>query len=75
MKIEAKDHRVPEGSDVDLAKWPASVEHAHKSISEYHTQFGEHVELLSALQERLYACNQYAVGLAHQSMAGRTLVR
>jgi PPK2 family polyphosphate:nucleotide phosphotransferase len=68
MKIKAKDYRVPERSDVDLAKWPTSVASAYTSKADYKTMLGEHVAQLSSLQQLLYASNQYAILLIFQGM-------
>lgn len=68
MKIKAKDYRVPEGSDVDLAKWPTRVPNAYMSKADYKKILGEHVAQLSSLQQLLYASNRYAVLLIFQGM-------
>ena len=68
MKISAKDFRVREGDEVDLRKWPTSVEPLYNSKEQYHKLLGEHVAQLSALQQLLYASDRYAVLLIFQAM-------
>jgi PPK2 family polyphosphate:nucleotide phosphotransferase len=68
MKISSKKFRVREGDEVDLRKWPTSVEPVYKSKEQYHKLLGEHVAQLSALQQLLYASDRYAVLLIFQAM-------
>jgi PPK2 family polyphosphate:nucleotide phosphotransferase len=68
MKIGSKDFRVREGGEVDLRKWPTSVELVYKSKEQYHKLLEEHVAQLSALQQLLYASDRYAVLLIFQAM-------
>ena len=68
MKIGSKDFRVREGGEVDLRKWPTSVEPVYKSKEQYHKLLEEHVAQLSALQQLLYASDRYAVLLIFQAM-------
>jgi hypothetical protein len=35
MKIDSKDFRVPEGSEIDLKKWPTKVGPVYKSKEDY----------------------------------------
>ena len=55
MKIHSKDFRVREGDDVDLKKWPTTVDPVYKSKKHYRKLLEEHVEQLSSLQRLLYA--------------------
>ena len=68
MKINSKDFRVREGDEVNLKKWPTTVEPVYESKEHYHKLLGEHVAQLSALQQLLYASNRYAVLLIFQAM-------
>ena len=68
MKISPKDYRVHEGDDVDLHKWPATVEPVYKSKEQYKKLLEDHVAKLSSLQQLLYASNRYAVLLIFQAM-------
>jgi PPK2 family polyphosphate:nucleotide phosphotransferase len=68
MKIKPNDYRVREGDEVDLHKWSTLVEPAYKSTEQYKTLLEDHVAKLSALQQRLYASNSYAVLLIFQAM-------
>ena len=44
MKIDPKNFRVREGSDVDLDKWPTKVAPVYKSKKQYHEMLEDHVE-------------------------------
>jgi len=68
MKFSSKDFRVREGDEVDLRKWPTTVEPVYESKEHYHKLLGEHVAQLSSLQQLLYASNRYAVLLIFQAM-------
>jgi len=68
MKIDSKDFRVHEATDVDLRKWPTRIAPVYKSNQQYHDLLEEHVAELSAQQHLLYASNQYAVLLIFQAM-------
>ena len=68
MNIRPKDYRVDEGNAVDLDKWPTQVANVYKSRGDYHEQLNEHVERLSALQQLLYASDEYAILLIFQAM-------
>ncbi len=68
MKISSKDFRVREKDEVDLGKWPTSVEPVYKSKEHYKERLDEHVARLSALQHLHYASNRYAVLLIFQAM-------
>ena len=77
MKISSKDFRVREGDEVDLRKWPTTVEPVYESKKHYHKLLGEHIVQLSSLQQLLYASNRYAVLLIFQAMdaAGKDVDR
>lgn len=70
MKVIAhpRDHRVREGDDVDLKKWPTLGKHGHKSKEDYQVKLAENTARLSAQQELLYAANRHAVLLIFQAM-------
>ena len=68
MKIHSKDFRVREGDEVNLNKWPTTVEPVYKSKEQYQKLLEEHVAQLSSQQQLLYASNRYAVLLIFQAM-------
>jgi polyphosphate kinase 2 (PPK2 family) len=68
MKIHTKDFRVPERDEVDLGKWPTTVDPVYKSKKQYHKMLKDHVAQLSSQQQLLYASNRYAVLLIFQAM-------
>ena len=69
MKINPKDFRVREGTDVDLDKWPTNVANQCTSRNTTITQMlDDHVARLSAQQQLLYASNRHAVLLIFQAM-------
>ena len=68
MRIAAADYRVNEGSHVDLNVWPTIAAPVYRSAKDYRRLLAEHIEKLSALQDRFYACNQSALLLILQGM-------
>ena len=68
MKIRPGDFRVAEGEKVDLAAWPTRIAPVYSSKSHYQEILGQHVAQLSALQQLLYATNQYAILIIFQAM-------
>ncbi|SFK64267.1 ADP-polyphosphate phosphotransferase [Methylocapsa palsarum] len=68
MKINPKEFSVKEGDDVDLGKWPTTVDASYKSKDDYHRLLEEHVSKLSALQQLHYASDRYALLLIFQAM-------
>jgi len=68
MKIHTEAFRVPEGDAVDLEKWPTRIDPLYKSKKKYRHILEDHVEKLSAQQQRLYASNKYAILLIFQAM-------
>ena len=60
--------RVPEGKKLHLRKWPTKVRRVYKSKDQYQEMLRDHVGRLDALQQLLYACNQYAVLVIFQAM-------
>ncbi|OYW73927.1 MAG: phosphate--nucleotide phosphotransferase [Verrucomicrobia bacterium 12-59-8] len=68
MKIDTSDFRVPEGTTVDLSKWPTKVKPLWKSKKEYHHVLETHVEELSDLQRLHYASDRYSLLLIFQAM-------
>jgi len=67
-QISPEDFRAKEGDKISLKKWPTSVDAVYKSKEQYQKLLGEHVALLSAQQQLLYASNRYAVLLIFQAM-------
>ena len=61
VKIYTTVFRVPEGDDVDLGKWPTTVNPVYKSKKKYHKMLEDHVAQLSSQRQLLYASNRYAV--------------
>ena len=68
MKIRSKDFRVREGDEVNLKKWPTTVDPVYASKEQYRLLLDERVAQLSSLQQLLYASNRYAVLLIFQAM-------
>ncbi len=68
LKIDPGDFCVPEGTRVDLAKWPTHVKRAYKSKKKYHKLLDEQVDELASLQRLHYASNGYAVLVIFQGM-------
>jgi len=68
MKINSRDFRVPQGAKVHLKKWPTLVQPVYTSKEQYQELLAEQVGDLSALQQRHYAANRYAVLLIFQAM-------
>jgi PPK2 family polyphosphate:nucleotide phosphotransferase len=66
--MKPDDFRVPEGKKLHLRKWPTKVRRVYKSKAHYREMLGEHVGRLDALQQLLYASDQYAVLLIFQAM-------
>jgi PPK2 family polyphosphate:nucleotide phosphotransferase len=68
MDNSGEDFRVPEGSTVNLEKWPTWVEPGYTSKKEYRKLLEKQVEELSALQRMHYAFNRYALLLIFHGM-------
>jgi PPK2 family polyphosphate:nucleotide phosphotransferase len=68
MKLKSKDFRVREGGEVNLKKWPTSVDPVYRSKKQYRELLSEHVARLSELQQLLYASNAHAILLIFQAM-------
>ncbi len=68
MKINSSDFRIPDGTKVDLDKWPTDVPRFYKSKSHYEKLLATHVRQLSQLQELHYASNRYALLRTFQAM-------
>ncbi len=68
MNMHTKDFRVPEGTTVNLNKWPTRVKDIYKSKKQYKQALKKHIEELSDLQRLLYASNRYALLLIFQAM-------
>ena len=68
LKVRARQYRVQEGAKLDLGQRPTDVGAICKTKEQYQSLLREHVEQMSALQEKLYASNRYAVLLIFQAM-------
>ena len=68
MKIEPDDFRVPEGKALRLDKWPTRTKRVYKSEDHYQEMLQAQVGRLDALQQLLYASNQYALLVIFQAM-------
>jgi PPK2 family polyphosphate:nucleotide phosphotransferase len=68
MNIRTQAFRVAEGDAVDLEKWPTKIDPLYTSKKKYRHILADHVDQLSAQQQRLYASNKYAVLLIFQAM-------
>ena len=68
MKIDSKDFRVKEGDEVNLKKWPTSIDPLYKSKEHYQELLRDHVARLSSQQQLLYASNRHAILLISQAM-------
>lgn len=68
LTVDPRDFRVPEGTRVNLAKWPTHVKRAYKSKKDYHKLLDDQVDELTSLQRLHYASNGYAVLVIFQGM-------
>jgi len=68
MKIRTRDFRVPPGNRVRLGKWPTRVPPVYETKGDYEKTLAHHVSRLSALQELLYASDQYTLLVIFQGM-------
>ncbi|HKQ44928.1 MAG TPA: ADP-polyphosphate phosphotransferase [Rhizomicrobium sp.] len=68
MKIQPEDFRVPEGKALRLDKWPTRTKRVYKSEDHYQEMLQAQVGRLDALQQLLYASNQYALLVIFQAM-------
>jgi len=68
MKLKTEDFLVPEGTKIELKKWPTLVKEFYTSKEKYEETLKKSVEALSDLQQLLYASNKYAVLLIFQAM-------
>ncbi len=66
--IEICDYRVSAGANVNLDKWPTSVEPFYESKKEYKKLLAAGTKQLSELQRMFYAHNRYALLLIFQAM-------
>ncbi len=66
--IDAKDFRVKEDAEVDLADWPTRIDPVYRSKDDYHALLADHVARLSDLQQKLYAHNRDSLLLIFQAM-------
>lgn len=70
MKLDCQwsDFAVPQGSDVNLSKWPTRVQALSKSKKHYRSLLSEYRSQIADLQNVLYAHNRYALLLIFQGM-------
>ena len=68
MKIDSNIFRVREGVEVNLKKWPTTVDPVYKSKKQYKKLLEDHVAQLSAMQQLHYASDRHAVLLIFQAM-------
>ncbi len=68
LKCKLEDYCVPEGSRVDLAKWPTAVSPLYRSKKHYRQLLEEYSDEIQDLQDTLYAHNRYALLLIFQGM-------
>ena len=61
MKIRTRDFRVPQRANVRLRKWPTRVPAVYETNDDYEKMLTRHVGRLSALQELLYASDQWTL--------------
>jgi PPK2 family polyphosphate:nucleotide phosphotransferase len=70
MKLDCQwsDFVVPQGSDVNLNKWPTRVQALSRSKKHYRSLLSEYRSQIADLQNVLYAHNRYALLLIFQGM-------
>jgi PPK2 family polyphosphate:nucleotide phosphotransferase len=68
MRIKPTDYRVPQGTKVDLKKWPTAVRPAYRTNRQYRDLLNAHVKELGVQQELLYASDRYALLIIFQGM-------
>ncbi len=68
MKTRSEDFCVQEGDDVNLGKWPTTVDPLYSSKEHYQELIAAHVARLSSLQQLFYASNRHALLLIFQAM-------
>jgi PPK2 family polyphosphate:nucleotide phosphotransferase len=68
MKINSSDFIVQTNSKLDLSTIPTKVARVFKSEAHYAHILSDHIKQLSALQELLYASNNFSVLLIFQAM-------
>jgi len=68
MSIDVSSFRVREGRTVKLKKWPTRVRSFYDSKAQYQSLLADHAKKLSALQNRLYAHDRYALLVIFQAM-------
>jgi PPK2 family polyphosphate:nucleotide phosphotransferase len=66
--MKTDEFRVPPDKNVQLGKWPTKIKPVYKSKDGYQEMLRAQIGRLDALQQRLYASNQYAVLLIFQAM-------
>lgn len=68
IEIDLAQFRAKPGKRFDLAKWPTQIEPLYKSKKHYKAALEAGTRELSALQERLYAHDRYALLVIFQAM-------
>lgn len=68
MQINISDYQIPEGTAIDLRKWPTRVKSLYDSKSEYRKLLAAQTRELIPLQRLHYAFNRYALLLIFQGM-------
>jgi len=68
MHINIADFQVPEGTAIDLQKWPTRVDPLYQTRKEYRSLLAGHIRELIPLQRLHYAFNRYAVLLIFHGM-------
>ena len=68
MKTRSDDFCVQEGDEVNLEKWPTTVDPLYGSKENYQELLTAHVAQLSSLQQLFYASNRHALLLIFQAM-------
>ncbi len=68
MNIQSKVFRVPQGTTVNLSKWPTRMKELYKSNKQYKKYLNTYIKELSEIQRLHYASNRYALLLIFQAM-------
>lgn len=68
MHINIADYQIPEGTAIDLRKWPTRVDPLYGSKKEYRKLLAGQTRELIPLQRLHYAFNRYALLLIFQGM-------
>jgi PPK2 family polyphosphate:nucleotide phosphotransferase len=68
MKIRTRDFRVPQGARLRLHRWPTRIPPVYTTKGDYESILASHVSRMSAMQELLYASDQYTLLIIFQGM-------